>query len=204
MIAKLSGLTALARISRFGGQILGGGGIKESWKDSKLGQEDPSELKRQLNEADKDGVTQSQKYTNLLREELSLLQQQRDVRNDINDRGKTSVDQMASEYQAITGLKLPRHTVTAKMRESFRIKQLYARAEIAFQHGDDAAHDRFMSEHDRLLAAGAFTARDRNPTQKQTEHLQEISSKLNELKPQADMARMVMQQAHIQTPGNGR
>lgn len=201
-LAKASPLTTIARLARFAGQVSAGSGLRQSWADSKLGQMDPAEARRQLNEADKDGITNSQKYNEVLMRQNDLLRQQRDIRESIKDRGRSTVDDMANEYMKLTGAILPQHTITPAMAKAFRIRTLLEQSKIASEREDWAAQKALMSEHDRLLQSGPFTDRDRNPTRHMEEQLDDISKKLDAVKDLANTARQITGQSQARPPGS--
>jgi len=135
-----------------------------------------------------------QQSRELLRQKTDLMQEQVHLQEQLNDMGKESVSQMASEARHLTGAREPRHTMTPRLRTALKIDTLEKRAEIEWEKGivNDPRDSHFWSEAQQLRAASPWMkAQDRDQTKHVTEQIDRITEKLDNLEPIAKMAEMV-------------
>lgn len=96
-----------------------------------------------------------------------------DLNNELADRGKMGLGDLASEGRRLTGHIRPRqYTVTARMRTAMKIDDLEAASTRAWERGDDAGMVKFRGEADAMRKANPWLkAGDRDPTRKVEEQL---------------------------------
>lgn len=142
--------------------------------------------------ADQDKVSLGQKTLEILEQEKQLRNEIKNTQDEINDRGKDTLDQLADTTRRLLGRKEIRHTVTARGIEALKIKDLEARAEREWEAGNDDAFRQDMTIARQIrLSAGWASAKDRDPTLKLTQHVEEMNNKMELLRHPAEMAERV-------------
>lgn len=103
-----------------------------------------------------------------------------ELTNQINDAGKSTLEQMANATRRRLGLHEPvNYGISDRMRTALKIDTLEKKARIAFEQGDDAAFGSLRSEAAQLRAAQPWLmAKDRNPMQKVEFELQQLHGTL--------------------------
>ena len=151
------------------------------------------------NEADKEGISLSEKKQQILNEQTDLLEKQAELSATIADRDKDSVSSMAAKARAILHQKSPEdrlHTVTPAARIALQVDTLEQRAHIASQYNRQNEATRLQNEADRIRSnpanAWAFKRGDQNPMHKTESELQRVNEKLA---PVSEMAKLINVQA---------
>jgi hypothetical protein len=113
---------------------------------------------------------------------------QEDLQNELADRGKVGLGDMADQGRRMSGHIRPRlYTITGRMRTAMKIDDLEARANMAFMRGDDSGMQKFRGEADAMRKANPWmAAADRDPTRKVEEQLITANKSLEEIAKMAD------------------
>jgi len=143
------------------------------------------------NQASEEGVTVEEEKAKILNQQNDLLEKQAELTSEIADRDKMSVNDMASKARQIMGIKSPMermHTVTPRMREALKIKNLEEKSEIAWLRGDDKGSQKMQSEADRVRKSNPWMMRkDVNPMSKTEIELGRVNMQLEPVKRMAEI-----------------
>lgn len=142
--------------------------------------------------------TEEQKHNEALKDKKTLLEgnleivkltnEQAKLANELADRHKGTVGQLADRAREIMGNRMPRglrsiHAITPAMASALKIQTLEDRAEVANAYGDDALRKQFTAQADRLrLSNSSLTSAERDPTKIAREHLEVLNEQLGRMK----------------------
>lgn len=152
---------------------------KEDMESLNKQQEEVNEKNEIAAMAEKDQISVEEERSKILELQNTLLERQKELSSEINDRNKESVSEMAQRARRLTGIKGPLemlHTVTPRMRTALRIESLEESAKVAFLQGRDEKIKRLQSEADQIRAANPWLKRsDVNPMEKTESQLKSIT-----------------------------
>jgi len=174
-------------------QALLGEGILPGTKEWKEDMASLNKAQEGLNEnaalqvmADKDGIDVAHEKLRLKEEEIDLTQKLTELKSQVDDRDKMSVEEMDSKFKQITGQKslLERfHTVTPLMRQAHNIKTLEERAQIQNLRGDKDGAKKLQDEADQIRGSNSLLKRqDQFPMEKTNAELVKIQGQLDDFK----------------------
>lgn len=141
------------------------------------------------NAAAEEGITVQEKKSEIINKQNELLQKQQELQSEIDDRGKSTIAEMAAHARKRLGIPEPQnYTVSAREREALRIDTLEKKSKIAFDNGDDEKFKGLRSEADRARAGFAGgTYKDRNPLGRTEVELAKVNDQLAPVKRMADL-----------------
>ena len=147
--------------------------------------------RQNANDADAQDIEVQQKKAEILTQQTALLERQTELTNEIADRGKVTIADMAEQARRLLGLPQPRlYSVSSRMRDALRIDNLERQSTLAFEKGDDATFQKLRSEADQLRQNSPWAKlQDRNPMQRTESELVRVNQQLG---PVQEMAKLVL------------
>lgn len=142
--------------------------------------------KEDANKVDDEGYTLAQRREELEQNINKLHEERLHVREQLNDRDKFGVEEMANRARQLLGMaKMPRglnamYTVTPAMAASLQIQRLEDAAKIAMASGNNELADRRQHEADQIRAKHPeFKAADQFPTGRLEEQMTHLNSQID-------------------------
>lgn len=112
-----------------------------------------------------------------------------DLNNEVADRGKEGLDELAEKGRKFTGLAHRRNfALTPRMQTALKIKDLEEQSTMAWERGDDVTFQKLRKQATDMRAANPWLkAMDRNPMQKTEEQLVIANQALKDVQAMAKL-----------------